>query len=169
MLFIVMPIIKTKLKILRTPFSKNSIIKTRYEISEAFYGCVLLVSFFAQNYDQVCSLKQNNLHQKKCKQAEKYKYAWRSKRRKIITEKKKKNEKEKNRKIQTTAVKILYFYFFFFYKKYCVLLGDEVWKNQIYITAFVALQFLCVTEYLERSNDTPITIQICIGLVNNFL
>ena len=83
--------------------------------------------------------------------------------------KKRKTKNEKNRKIQTTAVKSLYFYFFFFYKKYCVLLGDEVWKNQIYITAFVALQFLCVTEYLERSNDTPITIQICIGLVNNFL
>ena len=169
MLFIVLPIIKTKLKILRTPFSRNSIIKTRYEISEAFYGCVLLVSFFAQNYDQVCSLKQNNLHQKKCKQAEKYKYAWRSKRRKIIIEKKKKNEKRKKQENSNNSSKKSLLLLFFFYKKYCVLLGDEVWKNQIYITAFVALQFLCVTEYLERSNDTPITIQICIGLVNNFL
>ena len=137
MLFIVLPIIKTKLKILRTPFSRNSIIKTRYEISEAFYGCVLLVSFFAQNYDQVCSLKQNNLHQKKCKQAEKYKYAWRSKRRKIIIEKKRKTKNEKNRKIQTTAVKNLYFYFFFSIKNIVFCLETKFGK-----TKFISLLLL---------------------------
>lgn len=164
-----MPIIKTKLKILRTPFSRNSIIKTRYEISEAFYGCVLLVSFFAQNYDQVCSLKKTIFIKKNASKLKSINMLDVAKDGRQSLKKKRKTKNEKNRKIQTTAVKSLYFYFFFFYKKYCVLLGDEVWKNQIYITAFVALQFLCVTEYLERSNDTPITIQICIGLVNNFL
>ena len=65
-----------------------------------------------------------------------------------------KNKKRKDEEYRESQITTINIFGFTFYIKNYILLKIIVWKKVVYtITSY--LQFLCVTEYLKRSNDAP--------------